>query len=169
MGRECIPSFVAVDRIWERRWSIDCIHIRHIELLTRSNKCSNPPIYPFHPPISSMMFLMFLRIPQNRFISTFRTRKTKLQSTHSEQRGVLQSDQQEVYKSLRIPQLSINNYPKTQRVGKVPPRPRTMTSANGINSGGMCLIFCHVGRNLPKNISIKSSHSSLVRIKCLRE
>jgi hypothetical protein len=31
---------------------------------------------------------------------------------------------------------------------EVPPRPSVITSANGTNSGGIRLIFCHVGRNL---------------------
>lgn len=35
-----------------------------------------------------------------------------------------------------------------EKIGFVPPTPRTITAAKGINSGGICLIFCQVGRNL---------------------
>jgi hypothetical protein len=60
-------------------------------------------------------------------------------------RVMVQLGQQEVYTTLRIQQL-----PLAFRLSwdVIPPRPRTMTNANGINSGGICLIFCHVGRNL---------------------
>ena len=36
-----------------------------------------------------------------------------------------------------------------------------MTIANGINSGGICLIFCHVGRNLScQSLMIKTKEKA---------
>jgi hypothetical protein len=66
------------------------------------------------------------------------------------------SDPQSTYTSLRTPPLP--SVPRPAVPG-VPNSPRAITAARGTSSGGIFLIFCHVGRNLSR-ISLRGTRPS---------
>jgi hypothetical protein len=61
------------------------------------------------------------------------------------------SDPIQIYMTSRIPPLPLAFSRYITPLGErrtIPASPRAITPAKGMSSGGICLIFCHVGRNL---------------------